>query len=459
MGLCIGFLAWLPASWTFAQEGAKGGVVSADNEMMHSTTQPTEKPVAPATQEAMGLPDNVKISPEARPQLEQMRDAYHKLQSLELAGTLAGHFDVAGVQKDRSSSFTAVYAGPGKFNCQRESSLRIGSNGHMAFAFAPDRAQYLQKEWSKGQSLLKDMPQPMKQMIQEENPSLALALSGNAAAELLGGMKQVDRGPDVQIGDKSYVCLDLIGEAQSAQVLLDPQTHLMRRVVEDQSKMLEKLGQVDIKAAAVSWDYMTISSDAKVNEELLAWSPPADAVDTTSAYTAMMAVSAADKGDKSAPNPLEGKEAPDFKLSTLDGHEVSLADLKGSVVVLDFWATWCPPCVESLPHLQQVYLDNKAAGVKVFGINLDDDKSKVAPFVLEKKLTFPILLDDGQSNLAEKYGASAIPQTVLIGKDGKVIKVLVGFSSSTEAELRKAIAQAMHESPKVGTKDQENQPK
>src|SRR5208282_5312021 len=100
-----------------------------------------------ATQEAPGIPDNVKVSPAARQELQQMGDAYRKLGSLQLAGTLGGHFDVAGRVENHRVAFKALYAGPGKFNSVSECSLRIGSTGHSVFAYALDRAQYIQKDW------------------------------------------------------------------------------------------------------------------------------------------------------------------------------------------------------------------------------------------------------------------------------------------------------------------------
>src|SRR5688572_27978714 len=114
---------------------------------------------------------------------------------------------------------------------------------------------------------------------------------------------------------------------------------------------------------------------------------------------------------------LEGKAAPDFKLTSLDGKPVSMADLKDSVVVLDFWATWCGPCRMSLPELQKVHEAGKGDGLRVFAVNLREDEDDVKDFVKETKLSVPVLMDtDGK--VAEKYLVQPIPQTVVIGKDG-----------------------------------------
>ena len=120
----------------------------------------------------------------------------------------------------------------------------------------------------------------------------------------------------------------------------------------------------------------------------------------------------------------------------IDGSSVSLADLKDHVIVLDFWATWCGPCVASIPHIDQINADLSDKGLKVFAVNLEESKPLVQKFIVSKKLTLPVLLDtDGATG--KKYLANAIPETVIIGKDGVVKKVFVGFGS--DEPLRTAI--------------------
>jgi thiol-disulfide isomerase/thioredoxin len=112
-------------------------------------------------------------------------------------------------------------------------------------------------------------------------------------------------------------------------------------------------------------------------------------------------------------------------------------------VVLDMWATWCPPCRASLPHLDKLYQSVKDKGVNVFAVNLQEEQEDVEKFVKTTKLTVPVLLDkDGA--VAQSYKASAIPQTVVIGKDGKVTKVFVGFGGEeTAKEMKEAVEKAM----------------
>ncbi len=116
-----------------------------------------------------------------------------------------------------------------------------------------------------------------------------------------------------------------------------------------------------------------------------------------------------------------------------------LAELKGQVVVLDFWASWCPPCIESLPHLGKLYQEKQDKGVKVFAVNVAEDKAKVEMFLKSKNVTVPVLLDS-KGDAAEKYNVSSLPQTVVIGKDGTVKKVFVGLGADSFEQIRNEIA-------------------
>jgi peroxiredoxin len=148
--------------------------------------------------------------------------------------------------------------------------------------------------------------------------------------------------------------------------------------------------------------------------------------------------------EKEEPSSLEGKAAPDFTMKSTDDKDVKLADLKGSVVLLDFWATWCPPCRESLPHLQKIHDDKALAdkGLKVYAVNLREDKDKAKGYVDENKLTFPVLLDK-EGATAKAYLVSGIPTTIVIGRDGKIAKAFVGFGDESEKEIRSAVNDAL----------------
>jgi thiol-disulfide isomerase/thioredoxin len=137
-----------------------------------------------------------------------------------------------------------------------------------------------------------------------------------------------------------------------------------------------------------------------------------------------------------------GDAAPDFTLKDLAGTEVSLASLKGKVIVLDFWATWCGPCKAAMPVIQKLHDDYAAKGVAVLGVNTWEQNQKaVKNYIESKKYTYPCLLDGDK--LAEAYGVPGIPTLVVIGKDGKVVLTEIGLADASGGALRKAIDAAL----------------
>jgi len=148
----------------------------------------------------------------------------------------------------------------------------------------------------------------------------------------------------------------------------------------------------------------------------------------------------------SSPSPREGFFAPDFTLDTLDGGMVTLSELRGKVVVVNFWATWCPPCRAETPALEASYKAYKDSDVIILGLNLTDQDSlkEVEAFVQEFELTYPILLDrDGSVRLM--YQLNGLPTTFFINREGIIRTVVVGgpmsetfIRSKIEALLREA---------------------
>src|SRR5258708_39618958 len=105
---------------------------------------------------------------------------------------------------------------------------------------------------------------------------------------------------------------------------------------------------------------------------------------------------------------LDGRAAPAIKLPSRGGGQVDLAALRGKVVLVNFWATWCPPCLEEMPSLERLWRRHKDAGFVLVAISLDADSKKVPPFVSARKFSFPIALDPKMA-VAEKYGVRALP--------------------------------------------------
>lgn len=132
---------------------------------------------------------------------------------------------------------------------------------------------------------------------------------------------------------------------------------------------------------------------------------------------------------------LVGKPAPEISLARLGGGEFKLSAQKGKVVIVDFWATWCGPCVAAMPVLLKVAEEYREKGVLLIGANQGEDEETVAGFLKEKAWDLQVAMDpDGKSGAA--YMVTGIPQTVIIGRDGTVRKVHIGFRPDLEAMLK-----------------------
>lgn len=118
-----------------------------------------------------------------------------------------------------------------------------------------------------------------------------------------------------------------------------------------------------------------------------------------------------------------GKTFPDFQEKDLDGQPLSLANYKGKVVLVDFWATWCGPCLSELPNVQAAYRKHHERGFDIVGISLDNDREKLTNFIKQKELPWKQYFD-GQgwkTKLAQEYGINSIPATYLLDGTGKII--------------------------------------
>ncbi|MBN2386767.1 MAG: TlpA family protein disulfide reductase [Anaerolineales bacterium] len=147
------------------------------------------------------------------------------------------------------------------------------------------------------------------------------------------------------------------------------------------------------------------------------------------------------------PAPQAGFLAPDFRLETLDGGQVRLSDLRGQVVVVNFWATWCPPCRAEMPALQAVHEAYDGRGVIILGVNAtsQDSLDAVHEFVTDHELSFLVALDldNGANRL---YEIRSLPTTFFVRPDGGIAEVVIG-GPMAEAALRARIEDLLQEAP------------
>jgi len=177
----------------------------------------------------------------------------------------------------------------------------------------------------------------------------------------------------------------------------------------------------------------------------LRWAPPAASAAAES-YTKWQLEEAPDPvlpeaGEQASK--LLGQAAPDFLLPMMDkGAEFQLSKMRGQVVVIDFWATWCGPCVASMPGLIDVINSFKGKPVTFITLNQGEPAEQVKKFVERRKWNLPVAMD-GNAVAAGKYGVEGIPHTVLVGLDGKVEWTHTGFAAGGAAKLTEAIEKAL----------------
>ena len=123
--------------------------------------------------------------------------------------------------------------------------------------------------------------------------------------------------------------------------------------------------------------------------------------------------------------------APDFTLRSVDGPNLRLQEQRGRVVLVNFWATWCGPCRQEMPHLNRLYEKYRASGFVLLGVNVDDDQGKAAGVAAKLGLKFPVLLDTDKK-VSRLYDMSAMPATVVIDRDGRVRYIHRGYRDGYE---------------------------
>jgi thiol-disulfide isomerase/thioredoxin len=325
---------------------------------------------APATQPAAVAAAGPTTAPTTAPAeaialLDRVNAQYGKLKSARFDGKVTGKFDVAGQSKNDDLTFSSTFRAPNQFRHDAVNDVLLGSTGEKVFAFERTHNQYLTADAPKDRSPLSDWPRIVPGILQQQNPSLLLALTKNSTDDLRDLGDAVKVLPDTTVAGVAYntIQFDLPPDHEIVTMLFDPKTSLMRQAKFDLRQPLEKRGASDVKAAA----------------------------------------------------------------------------LKGSVVLLDFWATWCGPCVMSLPQLDSMYRDLGPKGLKAFAVNQEEDKDTVKAFANEKKLTIPMLLDL-KGEASRPYGVEeGIPVTVIVGKDGIVKRAFAGTNDEIEGKIRQTL--------------------
>lgn len=145
-----------------------------------------------------------------------------------------------------------------------------------------------------------------------------------------------------------------------------------------------------------------------------------------------------------ASSSLEGQPAPDFALKSATGDNLRLSEYRGDVVLINFWATWCGPCRQEMPLLDDLYGRYQRVGFNLLGVNIDDDSRRAMQMVDELGVTFPVLFD-AKKEVSKLYRVEAMPVTVLVDRQGKVRHVHYGYKPGYEEKYLTEIRSLLRE--------------
>ena len=329
----------------------------------------------------------------------------------------------------RVSTYQIASIHPDKFTIylkEPDQRTRIYSNGkEMTVALAPE-AYYEIPEPLFVQEAVSELPLPMGPYPE---PVLALSLAGvDPSLTFLGAMKSVEVADRANFRGK-VPAIHLRGVQDDGVswdfwMTKDEQPKPLRLLV-DLTQMLAATNQVAMPAGyqyQLRFDFLAWRMNGDVDEKLFKFKPPGNATkyDSLAHYHESVAREVSE-------HPLLGQDAPAFQGTTLDEQTVSSKKLAGKVVVLDFWATWCEPCLTAMPVMSEVAKEYADKDVIVYAVNIGEDPSRVRGFVGEQDWDMNVLLDP-KGEIAKAFSADAIPLTLVIGQDGKVESTHVGFA-------------------------------
>ncbi len=145
-----------------------------------------------------------------------------------------------------------------------------------------------------------------------------------------------------------------------------------------------------------------------------------------------------------ASSTLEGQSAPDFVLKSSAGNNLRLSEYRGDVVMINFWATWCGPCRQEMPLLDDLYGRYQRVGFTLLGVNIDDDSRRAMKMIEELGVKFPVLFDESK-DVSKLYAVEAMPVTVLVDREGTVRHVHHGYKPGYEEKYLTEIRSLLRE--------------
>jgi len=365
----------------------------------------------------------------AKKVLKQASEFLAGLKSSSVSFDMKAKMELGDLKREQTMAYDVRVQLPNQFAFilrEGERGFTVVSNGKEMTTYMPAK-----KEYTVG-----DAPESLHEADDIAVRSTLMGPVGMGAA----GSKMLDRVTQNAESLKYSGTVKLDGAEHHLLTLKEQRNRIQMWIATGEEPVLRKLTVTSVPPAAAGgrpapkMEIVFSLKNWKVNPNLAAkdfeFQPPKDAEKVDSLFA---------RSSTPAAMKLLGKPAPHFKLETLAGKTAELAEHKGkNVVILDFWATWCGPCVRALPILTEVAEKYKDQGVVFYAVNQRENPAKIKAFLKERKLDFTVALDsDGR--VGDLFKVSGIPQTVIVGRDGTVQAVHIGFSSNLKSKLTKEL--------------------
>src|SRR5262245_8071593 len=364
---------------------------------------------------------------ETKALLEKVAETYRNLKRYEFHFTLLTEVRSAAGRKSVETHIELTSDRPDKLRMLISGGLgelQVYSDGTASWVFAPPLKQYTRKVTTEANGKTADGASrfaAIAMQVLEQFERIAASIS--EARSL--------RTEKLQVGNTSVECVvvEVLLEGQDPDerrmrtYWIDLQRHLVVKVVQ-----LDKLSGDPANAVEteIATTFTRADIDPSIPDSSFTFKPPEDAKEVASFR---------------APRPAAveiGSEAGDFQLKDLEGREVQLKNLKGNVVLLNFWASWCGPCRLEMPVVERLHQQFHGKGLRVFGVN-DEDVDTIRDYVAEHEYTFPTLVDSEQQAM-NLYQVRGIPTMVVIDREGKIAQYRLGLSR--ERDLRSWLKRA-----------------